>query len=179
MTLSISVRVPHLLLIAHSILLSVSLCLHILMTKMCELRGQSEFAKNTFGVFSVLSTCLTDFDLTHCVISADSIPTGLCPTVCRCGKSWIIYRTTSCVIIWSRTSIFLARTSQDICLAHILTSQIRFRVKKVMMFSDPKNWDHILPFMQPGIQGIYPLLSLLPIQGRRCKNCQYQTELAV
>jgi hypothetical protein len=25
-----------------------------------------------------------------------------------------------------------------------------FRAKKVMMFSDPKNWDHILPFMQSG-----------------------------
>jgi hypothetical protein len=25
-----------------------------------------------------------------------------------------------------------------------------FRAKKVMMLSDPKDWDHILPFMQPG-----------------------------
>ena len=25
-----------------------------------------------------------------------------------------------------------------------------FRAKKVMMMSDPKHWDHILPFMQPG-----------------------------
>jgi len=25
-----------------------------------------------------------------------------------------------------------------------------FRAKKVMMLSDPKHWDHILPFMQPG-----------------------------
>ncbi len=25
-----------------------------------------------------------------------------------------------------------------------------FRVEKVMMRSDPKHWDHILPFMHPG-----------------------------
>ncbi len=25
-----------------------------------------------------------------------------------------------------------------------------FRAKEVMMLSDPKHWDHILPFMQPG-----------------------------
>ncbi len=25
-----------------------------------------------------------------------------------------------------------------------------FRAEKVMMLSDPKHWDHILPFMQPG-----------------------------
>jgi hypothetical protein len=26
-----------------------------------------------------------------------------------------------------------------------------FRVGKVMMLSDPKHWDHILPFMYPGV----------------------------
>ena len=36
-----------------------------IMTKMRELRGSSQFAKNTFDVFSVVPTCLTDSDLIH------------------------------------------------------------------------------------------------------------------
>jgi hypothetical protein len=70
--------------------------------------------------------------------------------------------------------MFLARMSRVICLAHILTSQIRptmivlkrvcfsemtllllisgciVFVLKRWMLSDPKHWNHILPFMQPG-----------------------------
>jgi hypothetical protein len=47
MALASSVRAPHSLLIAHSMILSASLWLHIHISKMRELRGQSEFAKNT------------------------------------------------------------------------------------------------------------------------------------
>jgi hypothetical protein len=69
-----------------------------------------------------------------------------------------------------------------------------FRAKKVMILSDPNHWDHILPFMQPrdvphrivhslplnyARQGSSPLLPILPIQGRRCKNCPYQIELTL
>jgi hypothetical protein len=38
---------------------------------------------------------------------------------------WIIFSPTSCVTIWLRTCMFLARTSRVICLANILTLQIR------------------------------------------------------
>ena len=104
------------------LLLSASLWLHTLMTKMRELSGRSEFAKNTFGVFSGVPTCLADSGLMRYVTSAVSIPTDLMPTACQCGKNWIIFSPTSCVTIWSRTCMFLARTSRVICRAHILTS---------------------------------------------------------
>ncbi len=151
-------------------ILSVSLWLHIHRSKMRELRGRSEFAKSTFGVFSAVSTYLADSGLMCCVTSAVSMSTGLMPTTCQSGKSWIIFRPTSCVTILSRTCMLLARVSRIICLTHILTSQIRptmivlkrvcfsemtwpllisgcvaFVQKKVMMLSDPKHWDHILP----------------------------------
>ena len=125
MTLASSVRAPHLLLIAHSMILSASLWLHIHISKMRELRGRSEFAKSTFGAFSAVPTYLADSVLMRCVTSAVSMTTDLMPTACQRGKSWIIFSPTSCVTIWSRTCIFLARTSRVICLAHILTSQIR------------------------------------------------------
>ena len=92
---------------------------------MRELRGRLEFAKSTFGVFSAVPTCLADSGLMRCVTSAASMSTGLMPTVCQRGKSWIIFSPTSCVTIWSRTCMFLARMSRAICLAHILMSQIR------------------------------------------------------
>jgi hypothetical protein len=68
----------------------------------------------------------------------------------------------------------LARMSLTTCLVNILMQQIRLMMivlkkvcisvmtllllipgcivffKKVMILSDPKHWDHILPFMQPG-----------------------------
>jgi hypothetical protein len=75
MALASSVRAPHLLLNAHNMMLSVSLRLHIHISKMRELRGRSDFAKSTFGAFS--ATCLADFGLMRCVISAASTLIGL------------------------------------------------------------------------------------------------------
>ena len=97
--------------------------------------GRSEFAKNTFGVFSGVPTCLADSGLMRYVTSAVSIPTDLMPTACQRGKNWIIFSPTSCVTIWSRTCMFLARRSRAICLAYILTSQIRPTMVKRVSFS--------------------------------------------
>jgi hypothetical protein len=46
------------------------------------------------------------------------------------------------------------RAEEGVFLGNDLTTpnfwMYSFRAKKVMMLSDPKHWDHILPFMQPG-----------------------------
>ena len=46
------------------------------------------------------------------------------------------------------------RDEEGVFLGNDLTTpnfwMYSFRAKKVMMLSDPKHWDHILPFMQPG-----------------------------
>ncbi len=99
-----SVRAPHSLLFTHNMILSVNLWLHIHIFKMREMRGRLEFAKITFGVFSSVLTCLVDSDLMSYVTSASSMPTGL----------WINFSPTSCVTIWSRTCMFLTRTSRVI-----------------------------------------------------------------
>jgi hypothetical protein len=98
---------------------------------MRELRGRSEFAKSTFGVFSAVPTYLADSGLMRCVTSAASMPTDLMPTACRKADHLqphelrhnltkdlhvfgsyviIIFSPTSCVTIWSKTCMFLART---------------------------------------------------------------------
>jgi hypothetical protein len=100
MELASSVRAPHLLLIAHSMILSVNLLLPIHKTKIRDLRGWSEFAKSTFGGFSAVPTCLADSDLIRCVTSVSSMLIGLMSTSCRCGKSWTGFSLTRCVTIW-------------------------------------------------------------------------------
>ena len=46
------------------------------------------------------------------------------------------------------------RAEEGVFLGNDLTTpnfwMYSFRAKKVMMLSDPKHWDHILPFMQSG-----------------------------
>ena len=125
MALVSSVRAPHVLLIAHNMILFASLWLHIHIFKMRELGGRLKFARSTFGAISAVPTCLADSGLMSCVTSAASMPIGLMPTACQRGKSWIIFNPTSCVTIWSGTCMFLARLSRAICLAHIHTSQIQ------------------------------------------------------
>jgi hypothetical protein len=77
----------------------------------------------------------------RCLLRSASLPRRFWPDAlrhfCRLYAYWpdanglsaweklIIFSPTSCVTIWSKTCMFLARTSRVICLAHILTSQIR------------------------------------------------------
>ena len=83
-----------------SMILSVSFWIYIHISKMRELRGRLEFAKNTFGAFSAVPTYLVDSGLTRCVTSAVSTLIGLMPTACRRGKSWTASSLTRCATTW-------------------------------------------------------------------------------
>ncbi len=142
MALASSVRSPHLLLIAHSMILSVILWLHIHISKMRELRGRSEFAKSTFGAFSAVPTCLADSGLMRCVTSASYTLIALMPTAGRCGKSWTAFSLTRCVTIWLKICMSLARMSRATCLANILMYQIRLMMivlRRVCLSEKPYN----------------------------------------
>jgi hypothetical protein len=144
MALASSVRCPHLLLITHIMILCVSLWFHIHISKMRELRGRSEFAKSTFSAFSAVPTLdsLQPHQMHHNLVKDlhvfGSYVTGQLP----------------------REHPHVADTTHDdraeegVFLGNDLTTfnfwMNSFRAKQVMMLSDPKHWDHILPFMQPG-----------------------------
>jgi hypothetical protein len=72
MTLESLVSSPCSLLVPHSMILSVSLWFHIHISKLRELRGRSEFAKNTFSVLSIVTTHLTDSDV-MCYVTSHNL----------------------------------------------------------------------------------------------------------
>jgi hypothetical protein len=121
---------------------------------MRDLRGRSEFAKSTFGAFSAVPTCLADSGLMLCVTSVVSMIIDLMSTTCRRGKSWTAFSHLPREHPHVTDTTHDDRAEEGVFLGNDLTTpnfwMYSFRAKKVMMLSDPKHWDHILPFMQSG-----------------------------
>jgi hypothetical protein len=66
------------------------------------------------------------------------MPTGLMPTACQRGESWIIFSPTSCDDDRAEEVVFLGN---DLTMPNFW--MYSFRAGKVMMLSDAKHWHHI------------------------------------